>query len=157
MGLSADLFGFAFKLILRARVGGYLAQPLVVLRYHFPHAPQEAVGALDALLVPLQIIFRRRSEEAEEPEEDGKTEGEVRGLCPGDLGGTNLYRAVLPEVMQTFDLKQAEDASKNCRTLFLAMLGACLFVFLTIGTTTDEALIFGGTSSPLPVRRKWTW
>lgn len=49
------------------------------------------------------------------------------------------------------DLKAVGDISESARKLFIAMLAACLYSWLTIATTTDVNLITNRASSPLPI------
>ncbi len=72
-------------------------------------------------------------------------------LAAYQLAGADVSSSRLPAGIDVAQqLKVVEDASKNCRTLFLGVLGACFFTFLTIGQTQDADLLFGGGASPLP-------
>jgi uncharacterized protein YjbI with pentapeptide repeats len=75
------------------------------------------------------------------------------GLQPQQLAGADLTGATLPEPLtKLFDeLKAVGDISESARKLFLAMLVACLYSWLTIATTTDVNLITNRASSPLPI------
>lgn len=74
------------------------------------------------------------------------------GLLPGNVAGANLTGVTLPANIAKFDDLEALDAaSNNSRTLFITMLGACLYSWLTIATTTDSALLINNISSPLPL------
>src|SRR6266480_5203514 len=76
----------------------------------------------------------------------------AKGLLPGNIAGANLAGATLPANIETFDdLTALEAASKNSQTLFITMLGACIYSWLTIATTTDSALLINNVSSPLPL------
>lgn len=77
---------------------------------------------------------------------------DAKGLLPTKLAGAHLADAVLPANIPDFgDLKALDEASKNARTLFITTLGACVYSWLTIATTTDSALLVNNVSSPLPV------
>jgi len=77
---------------------------------------------------------------------------DAKGLLPDNIAGTNLAGAILPANIEVFDdLTALEAASKNSQTLFITMLGACIYSWLTIATTTDSALLINNVSSPLPL------
>ena len=68
------------------------------------------------------------------------------------LAGAVLTNAKLPDDIKKFDqLTHAAETSKHAGTTFFALLAASLYSWLTIGTTTDVALITGAASSPLPI------
>jgi len=75
------------------------------------------------------------------------------GLRPDQLAGADLTGAKLPEPIDKLfeDLKAVGDISESARKLFVAMLAACLYSWLTIATTTDANLITDRASSPLPI------
>jgi uncharacterized protein YjbI with pentapeptide repeats len=74
------------------------------------------------------------------------------GLTVQQLGGTDVSRATLPAEIASFDaVGQAQEISKNARTIFLGMIGGCVFSWLTIATTTDTALLTNAASTPLPI------
>jgi uncharacterized protein YjbI with pentapeptide repeats len=76
----------------------------------------------------------------------------VTGLRAEMLGGAVLTNAKLPDDIKEFDkLTHAGETSKHAGTTFFALLAASLYSWLTIGTTTDVALITGAASSPLPI------
>lgn len=79
----------------------------------------------------------------------------VKGLQGGQLAGADVSGAKLPEDISKFEagLKVVEDASRNARKLFFAMLSACAYALLTIATTTDVLLMTNSRSSPLPIIR----
>jgi uncharacterized protein YjbI with pentapeptide repeats len=82
---------------------------------------------------------------------DANLEG-ASGLIDGQLAGTNLCRAKLPEDIALFSgVDQVEKISKQAKALFLAMIGACVFCWLTIGMTRDAALVLNKATTPLPV------
>ena len=74
------------------------------------------------------------------------------GLLAGQLGGTNVCGAKLPDEIRIFDgLKNVEEMSKHAGNLFFSLLLACVYGWLTIGTTTDALLLTNSASSPLPI------
>jgi uncharacterized protein YjbI with pentapeptide repeats len=82
---------------------------------------------------------------------DANLEG-VSGLIDGQLAGSNLCRAKLPEDIARFSgVDQVAEISKQAKTLFLAVIGACVFCWLTIGMTRDAQLVLNNATSPLPV------
>src|SRR5579863_2324045 len=76
-----------------------------------------------------------------------------RGLQTEQLAGADLTGAALPpELMKLYDsLQNVNNISESARKLFLAVLAACLYSWLTIATTTDVNLITNRASSPLPI------
>jgi uncharacterized protein YjbI with pentapeptide repeats len=98
-------------------------------------------------------LLRTRLREADLRDADlGGVKG---GLQPEQLAGADLTGAILPEPLtKLFDeLKAVGDISESARKLFIAMLAACLYSWLTIATTTDVNLITNRASSPLPIIR----
>jgi kumamolisin len=79
--------------------------------------------------------------------------GSTIGLLPDHLAGSDLTRAKLPEALGEFfkELKAAKEISDNAQKLFIAMLAACLYSWLTIAATTDANLVTNRASSPLPI------
>jgi len=74
------------------------------------------------------------------------------GLLAGQLGGTNVCGAKLPDEIKIFDgLKNIEEISKHTGNLFFSLLLACVYSWLTIATTTDALLLTNSASSPLPI------
>jgi len=76
-----------------------------------------------------------------------------RGLQTEQLAGADLTGATLPpELAKLYDsLENVNNISESARKLFLAVLAACLYSWLTIATTTDVNLITNRASSPLPI------
>jgi len=74
-------------------------------------------------------------------------------LRPEKFAGADLTNAKLPETLSDLfkDLKAVADISESARKLFVVMLAACLYSWLTIATTTDVNLITNRASSPLPI------
>lgn len=66
---------------------------------------------------------------------------------------TNLTGTQLPEPIAKSldDLGSVREISSNAQKLFIAMLGACLYSWLTIATTTDVNLVTNRATSSLPV------
>jgi uncharacterized protein YjbI with pentapeptide repeats len=79
--------------------------------------------------------------------------GAKAGLLPTQLGGANLTAATLPEPLAEYyqKLDSVSEISDSAKKLFLALLAACLYSWLTIGTTKDVDLITNRVSSPLPI------
>jgi uncharacterized protein YjbI with pentapeptide repeats len=75
------------------------------------------------------------------------------GLRADQLCGADLTATLLPEnLAKTFhDLDAVKDISESAQKLFMAMLAACLYSWLTIGTTSDLNLITNRATSALPV------
>jgi uncharacterized protein YjbI with pentapeptide repeats len=77
----------------------------------------------------------------------------ARGLRAYQLLGTDLTGAILPPGIAE-SLKSppgVDESSKNSRKLFVTMLIACLYCWLTILSTTDAAILLGSASLALPV------
>ena len=76
----------------------------------------------------------------------------VTGLLADRLAGANLSNAKLPPDIAKFEaLAQVTEISKHARNNFLAVLGACVFSWLTIATTTDLALLINRAETALPM------
>jgi uncharacterized protein YjbI with pentapeptide repeats len=74
------------------------------------------------------------------------------GLLPEQLAGTNLSGAKLPAEMGTFSsLSIVKETSANAKALYISLFLACLYSWLTIGTTRDVQLLTDSASSPLPI------
>src|SRR6516225_6078534 len=69
------------------------------------------------------------------------------------LAGADLTGAELPgTVSQQLDnLDNVKEISSNAQKLFIAMLAACLYCWLTIAATTDLNLIADRATSSLPI------
>jgi uncharacterized protein YjbI with pentapeptide repeats len=74
-------------------------------------------------------------------------------LQPEQLAGADLAGAKLPDSLTDLfkHLDVAKKISENAQKLFVAMLAACLYSWLTIATTTDAGLVTNRASSPLPI------
>jgi uncharacterized protein YjbI with pentapeptide repeats len=78
----------------------------------------------------------------------------VRGLTQlRQVAGADLSGAYLPNSLKDAigGLDVAKGISGNAQKLFVVVLGACFYSWLTIGTTTDFSLITNRSSSPLPI------
>ena len=76
----------------------------------------------------------------------------VTGLLADKLAGANLSNAKLPDDIARFDgLNHVTEISKHARAIFLAVIGGCVFSWLTIATTTDVALLTNSATTPLPI------
>src|SRR5271166_4701502 len=75
------------------------------------------------------------------------------GLRTEQLAGSDLTGAKLPEQLKKLyeSLENVKGISESARKIFLAVLAACLYCWLTIATTTDVNLITNRASSPLPI------
>ncbi|HMG05120.1 MAG TPA: pentapeptide repeat-containing protein [Chthoniobacterales bacterium] len=73
-------------------------------------------------------------------------------LLTSQLAGADVTGAKLPPAIAEFKgLETIAEATSNAQKLFIAMLGGCLYSWLTIGTTKDAALLTNSASSPLPI------
>jgi hypothetical protein len=73
-------------------------------------------------------------------------------LLTAECAGANVAGAKPPKPIAEFEgLKTIAEATSNAQKLFIAMLGGCLYSWLTIGTTKDAALLTNSASSPLPI------
>ncbi|MBT5753150.1 MAG: pentapeptide repeat-containing protein [Rhodospirillaceae bacterium] len=76
----------------------------------------------------------------------------VKGLQSSQLGGADLTNAKLPPDIAEFKgLNHVTEISKHARNVFLAVVGGCVYSWLTIATTTDAALLTNSASTPLPI------
>jgi len=76
----------------------------------------------------------------------------AKSLTIQQLAGANLTRAKLPkEITEFAGLKMVEQISVAAKTLFISMLLACVYSWLTLAGTTDATLITNSSSSPLPL------
>ena len=76
----------------------------------------------------------------------------VEGLQSDQLAGANLSGATLPEAVGRFEpLSIVQEKSQNAKRILLSLLLACIYVFLTVATTTDARLVTNSTSSQLPI------
>jgi uncharacterized protein YjbI with pentapeptide repeats len=74
------------------------------------------------------------------------------GLLGEQLAGANLRHAILPkEILESDRLATVTETSRSAQTLLWSMLGACIYGWLTIWTTTDTGLLTNRTTSTLPI------
>ena len=77
---------------------------------------------------------------------------DATGLLGSEFAGADITGARLPQDIARFDgLKYVETASKQARNVFLAMVGGCVYAWLTIWTTTDAELIVNTAMTQLPI------
>ncbi len=75
----------------------------------------------------------------------------VQGLRAGQLRGSDVTGAKLPPEIAKFEaLAVAAEASKNASTIFVALLAACAYSWLTIASTTDVAFLTNTAVTQLP-------
>lgn len=74
-------------------------------------------------------------------------------LAGAVFAGAEMTGAQLPEstAKELNDLIAVKEISSNAQKLFIAMLAACLYSWLTIATTTDVNLVTNRATSSLPV------
>ena len=91
---------------------------------------------------------------------DGLNEAELQdsdmtdatGLLGDEFAGLDITGSTLPRDIGAFQgLMQAQEIAKQARGLYLAVIGGCVYSWLTIATTTDVALIINSASTPLPI------
>lgn len=77
---------------------------------------------------------------------------DAKNLLPAQLAATDLSRAKLPPDISSFQaLDAVKDLTDNSSKVFLIILGAVLYTFLTIATTKDAQLIVDTNLTKLPV------
>src|ERR1700726_1015234 len=76
----------------------------------------------------------------------------AEGLWVGRLGSTNLFDAMLPEAVATFDgAKAIAQATRFSRWIYFLILAACALCAVVIAFTTDVRLVLN--SSAIPIAR----
>jgi uncharacterized protein YjbI with pentapeptide repeats len=76
----------------------------------------------------------------------------TKSLSAKSLAGSILTNAELPDDVAKFDgLDRTWEIAGRASNTFIAVLAACVFCWLTIGTTTDVRLITNSATSPLPI------
>ena len=76
----------------------------------------------------------------------------VTGLRSDKLAGADLTNAKLPEKIGTFEeLSHVQETSKNARSVFIGLLAASAYSWLTIWTTTDAQLLPSSSTTALPI------
>jgi hypothetical protein len=77
---------------------------------------------------------------------------DLTNLLPAQLEGTDLTGAKLPDSIAKFEALEASvKLADNASKVFLTILGAVAFTFLTLATTTDVQLFANTNSTKLPV------
>ena len=77
---------------------------------------------------------------------------DAKGLRSHQVSGANLSGARLSESVAISEgLAHVLELSKNASHTLVFLIGACVYSWLTIGTTTDAKLLTTFVSSPLPV------
>lgn len=78
--------------------------------------------------------------------------GSTTGLLGGQLAGTNVSGARLPDAISKFDsFSVVQDGAKTYMTLVLTMLAAVAYALLTIGATRDANLLANSGTTQLPI------
>src|SRR6266436_2291170 len=73
----------------------------------------------------------------------------AEGLWVGRLGGTNLFDAMLPEAVATFDgAKAIAQATRFSRWIYFLILAACALCAVVIAFTTDVHLVLNSSAIP---------
>src|SRR5712671_7509707 len=73
----------------------------------------------------------------------------AEGLWVGRLGGTNLFDAMLPEAVATFDgAKAIAQATRFSRWIYFVILAACAVCAIVIAFTTDVRLVLNSSAIP---------
>ena len=76
----------------------------------------------------------------------------AKKLLPAQPAATDLKRAKLPEALTKFEaLEASAKLADNASKVFLTILGAVAFTFLTLATTTDVQLFANSSNTKLPV------
>jgi uncharacterized protein YjbI with pentapeptide repeats len=76
----------------------------------------------------------------------------VNGLVAEQLGATNVSGATLPQGIKEFKaLEHVAETAKTAGTVFLSMLGACAYAWLTIAETRDAQLLANSGAVKLPI------
>ncbi|MBT4700826.1 MAG: pentapeptide repeat-containing protein [Rhodospirillaceae bacterium] len=77
---------------------------------------------------------------------------DATGLVGNEFAGADITGAKMPENISRFDgLNYVETASRQARNVFLAMVGGCIYSWLTIWTTTDAELVINDAMTHLPI------
>ncbi|WP_167620248.1 pentapeptide repeat-containing protein [Paracoccus ravus] len=76
----------------------------------------------------------------------------AKGLMPVNLSGARLANARLPEEVKKFErLQRADKAAQSAKATFIALMGACLYCWLTIGATNNADLLLNSQKTALPI------
>ena len=74
----------------------------------------------------------------------------AEGVWVGRLGGANLFDAILPETVASFDSSRAiEDATKVARWFYFLMLSLSAICCLLVADTSDVRLILNSSAIPV--------
>jgi uncharacterized protein YjbI with pentapeptide repeats len=76
----------------------------------------------------------------------------TKGLVAGNLAGAKLADAKLPKPLEAFGrLDHADKTAQSAKATFIALLAACLYCWLTIGSTEDAGLLLNASKTALPI------
>ncbi len=76
----------------------------------------------------------------------------ARGVNGHAFAGQDLTGVTLPSALESFGgVRQVEEISRPAKSIFLSLIGACLYAWLTIGASSDANLIVNAASAPLPI------
>jgi uncharacterized protein YjbI with pentapeptide repeats len=74
----------------------------------------------------------------------------AEGLWVGRLGGTNLFDAVLPEAVATFNgAKAISQATRFARWIYFLILAGCSVCSVLVAFTSDTRLVLNGSAIPI--------
>jgi len=76
---------------------------------------------------------------------------DASGVRSDQFPSADLTGAKLPETAKFETLAVIKDASDQAKTLFIALIAACAFSWLTIGATRDASLLSNSSTTPLPI------
>jgi uncharacterized protein YjbI with pentapeptide repeats len=77
---------------------------------------------------------------------------DTRGLLASSLRGADVCNAKLPRAIESFEgLKIVEASSQRAARIFLLLLAACAYAWLTVAATSDVQLITNGGTSKWPI------
>jgi uncharacterized protein YjbI with pentapeptide repeats len=75
----------------------------------------------------------------------------AEGVWVGRLGGTNLFDAILPETVASFDSSKAiGDATQAARWFYFLMITTSAICGLLIAFTSDTRLVMNASAIPIP-------
>ena len=100
----------------------------------------------------LRGVNLRRVQGLNEAELQDSDMTDASGLLGDEFAGLDITGATLPRDIGAFQgLTQAQEIAKQARGLYLAVIGGCVYSWLTIATTTDAALVVNSAATPLPI------
>ncbi len=74
------------------------------------------------------------------------------GLIAKQLAGTNLTGVILPDSINVVEpLNEIGDLAKSAKVIFIAVILACFYSWLTIGATNDVSLLTNSIPAKLPL------